>query len=56
VNTYDPANGMVYRHMTRESDPYAVVVSSTRSCGRLPDGYSNSSLRTRLPAPRPGVS
>ena len=55
MNTYDPANGMVYRHMTRESDPYAVPVTTTRSSGRLPAGYSNSSPRTRLTVPRPGV-
>jgi hypothetical protein len=55
VNTYDPANGMVYRHTTRESDPYAVPVTATRSCGQLPIGYSNRSPRTRLTARRPGV-
>ena len=48
MNTYDPANGIVYRHMTRESDPYAIPV--TRSSGRLPAGYSNSSPRTCLTA------
>ncbi len=48
MNTYDPANGMVYLHMTRESDAYAVPVTSTRSSGQLPVGYSNSSPRTRL--------
>ena len=56
MNTYDPANGMVYLHLTRASDPYAVPVTSTRSSGRLPADYSNSSPRTRLNAPRPGVS
>jgi hypothetical protein len=27
VNTYDPANGISYRHMPRQSDPYAVPVT-----------------------------
>jgi hypothetical protein len=55
VNTYDPANGIVYRHMTRECDPYAVPVTSSRSSSRLPTGYSNSSPRTRLAPHRPRI-
>jgi hypothetical protein len=48
VNTYDPADGIVYVHMARESDPYAVPVTSARSGNRLPAGYANHSCRTRL--------
>ena len=53
MNTYDPANGISYRHMTRQPDPYAVPVTTTRSSARLPAGYSNSSPLTRLTARRP---
>jgi hypothetical protein len=55
VNTYDPANGLVYRHMVRETDPYAIPVTSSRSSDRLPAGYSNSSPRTRLSSRRMGA-
>jgi len=48
VNTYDPADGIVYVHMARDSDPYAVPVTNAGSGGRLPVGYANNSLRTRL--------
>lgn len=48
MNTYDPADGMVYVRMAREVDPYANPVTRTRSVSRLPRGYANKSLRTRL--------
>ena len=48
MNTYDPANGIVYRHMTRTSDPDGMPATKTAPAGRLPSGYSNSSPRTRL--------
>jgi hypothetical protein len=48
VNTYDPADRIVYLHMARESDPYAIPVSSNRSGNRLPTGYANNAARTRL--------
>jgi hypothetical protein len=48
MNTYDPADRIVYRHMNQETDPYAVPVTSTRSTNRLPAGYVNNSPRTRL--------
>jgi hypothetical protein len=48
VNTYDPADHIVYVHMTREEDPYAIPVASNPTCSRLPSGYANRSLRTAL--------
>jgi hypothetical protein len=48
VNTYDPASDVVYVHMSRELDPYSIPVDSGRRCTRLPVGYANRSLRTRL--------
>jgi hypothetical protein len=48
MNTYDPMNYIVYRHMSRETDPYAVPVRSGRSCAQLPTEYANRSLKTRL--------
>jgi hypothetical protein len=48
MNTYDPMNCIVYRHLTRETDPYAVPITSGRSCAQLPSEYANKSSRTRL--------
>ncbi len=48
VHTYDPLAGVVYVHMVRDVDPYALPVTSTRTQNRLPRGYANRSLRTRL--------
>jgi hypothetical protein len=48
VNTYDPADRVIYVHMARESDPYAIPVTSTRTGNRLPVGYANSSHSTCL--------
>ncbi len=48
MNTYDPADRMVYVRMAREWEPYAHPVTRTRRVTRLPRGYANKSLRTRL--------
>jgi hypothetical protein len=48
MNTYDPMDCIVYHHMAREADPYAVPVTSGRSCARLPSEYANRSPRTCL--------
>ena len=48
LNTYDPMDCIVYHHMARETDPYAVPVTSGRSCTQLPSEYANGSPRTRL--------
>jgi hypothetical protein len=48
MKTYDPMQGMVYRHMAREADPYSVPVMSTLSISQLPTGYANRSPRTYL--------
>ena len=52
VNTYDPAEAILYVHMARETDPYAIPVENRRTCTRLPAGYSNTSARTRIRRPR----
>lgn len=48
LNTYDPMDCIVYHHMARETDPYAVPVTSGRWCAQLPSEYANRSPRTRL--------
>jgi hypothetical protein len=48
MNTYDPMDCIVYLHVAREPDPYAVPVTSGRSCARLPSEYANRSPRTCL--------
>ena len=48
MNTYDPMDCIVYRHMARETDPHAVPVTSGRSCTRLPSEYANRSPQTCL--------
>ena len=48
MRTYDPSDGVVYVHMVRDVDPYARALTSTRTQNRLPRGYANTSLRTRL--------
>jgi hypothetical protein len=54
MNTYDPMQGMVYRHMTRQPDPFCVPVMSTLTINQLPSGYANGSPRTFLGRPRRG--
>ena len=48
MKTYDPMQGMVYRHMARQADPYSVPVTSMPSINQLPMGYANQSPRTYL--------
>ena len=48
MHIYDPTAGMVYVHMAREMDPYAFPVVSAGRHNRLPSGYANKSMRTRL--------
>lgn len=48
MNTYDPAERILYVHMTREIDPYATPLESGRTYKRLPVGYANRFERTRL--------
>ena len=47
MNTYDPSDSVVYVSMTRRDDPYASPVTTT-GARRLPRGYANRALRTRL--------
>ncbi len=48
MHTYDPSDGIVYVHLLRDVDPGARAVQSIPSQNRLPRGYANASLRTRL--------
>jgi hypothetical protein len=48
VVTYDPADCIVYVHMASERDPYSNPLVSGRTSTRLPPGYANKSIRTRL--------
>jgi hypothetical protein len=48
MNTYDPADGIVYVHMAPQSDPWSLPVIEARRCNTLPTGYANRSPRTRL--------
>ena len=47
MNTYDPMDCIVYRHVVREADPYAVPLLSGPAFSQLPPHYANKSLRNR---------
>jgi hypothetical protein len=48
MNVYDPADGILYVHMTREVDAYSTPLESGNTYRRLPVEYANRSSRTRL--------
>lgn len=48
MNIYDPTAGIIYVHMARDMDAYAAPVTSAVRHNRLPSGYANKSLRSRL--------
>jgi hypothetical protein len=48
VNLHDHPVGVAYVRMAHEVDPYAIPVQSANGHTRLPVGYANKSLRTRL--------
>jgi hypothetical protein len=48
VNTYDPADSILYVHMTQEMDPYSTSLEGGRTYCRLPVEYANRSSRTCL--------
>jgi hypothetical protein len=48
VNTYDPMDRIVYRHMDQKRNPYSVPLTSTHTVNQLPRGYANSSVPTYL--------
>jgi hypothetical protein len=49
VNTYDPANSIVYLHINPRGDLYAASVTRNHTTNR-PAGYMNGSARTCLTA------
>jgi hypothetical protein len=48
VNTYDPADGIVYCHIPREAGRNVVAGDRRGTDCRLPSGYANKSPRTRI--------
>jgi hypothetical protein len=52
VNTYDPADGIVYVHLACQTDPCPTFLREERGCTRLPAGYANESPSTALRHPR----
>jgi hypothetical protein len=48
VNIYDPADRVLYVHITREMNPYSTPSEGGRTHRRLPVGYANRSSRTCL--------
>ena len=48
MHIYDPTSGVIYVHMALDMDAYAVPVTSAVRHNRLPVGYANKSLRSRL--------
>jgi hypothetical protein len=49
MRTYDPADGILYVHLA----PDPAAPGHTRDeCHRLPAGYANGALRSRLGGPR----
>jgi hypothetical protein len=50
MDTKGRSGGALCARMVRELDPYAVPVTSIGGHNRLPAGYANKSLRTRLTA------
>ena len=48
MNTYDPADSIVYVHMAPESDPWSRPVVETRRCTTLPTGYAPTGQRVVL--------
>ena len=58
MNTYDPADWILYIHMALEMDASATLADSSHTYCRLPVGYANRSPRTCLRDDRsiPGTS
>ena len=48
MNTYDPADLILYVHVGRGTDPASTSSDSGRTCHRLPSGYANRSPLTYL--------
>lgn len=48
MNTYDPADDIVYVHLARDDDENRAPRARGRTCTRLPAGYANGSPRTSL--------
>ena len=56
MNTYDPRDGIEYRHLDQRRDNYSVPVAGPPQVNRLPAGYANGSPATYLRGSRRGAS
>jgi len=56
VNTYDPMDRIVYRHLASHPLPTSVAPSVASPVALLPGGYANSSPRTYLGRTRRSAS
>jgi hypothetical protein len=52
MRTYDPSNHILYVHPAQAPAAPAAPPHAQDECQRLPAGYANVSLRSRLDAPR----
>ena len=52
MRTYDPADHILYVHLAQDPAAPAAPPHAHDECHRLPAGYPNVSLRSRLGAPR----
>ena len=52
MRTYDPADRICYVHLAQDPAAPAAPPRAHDECDRLPAGYANVSLRSRLGAPR----
>jgi hypothetical protein len=48
VNTYDPMDCIVYRHLDARTGSRSAADAAARSMNELPSGYANDSPRTHL--------
>ena len=52
MRTYDPADHILYVHLAQDPAAPAAPPHAHDECHRLPAGYANVSLRSRLGEPR----
>ncbi len=56
MNTYDPRDGIVYRHLDQRRDVDSCSITRPPHVNRLPAGYANGSPSTDLRSSRRGAS
>jgi hypothetical protein len=55
MNTYDPADLILYVHVVAKTDASSLSVAGGTACTALPSDYANQSPRTRLQRRPPRV-